>query len=159
MLAMREVLVQLYWAAIDAARGERVLRDHSSADGDVWRYQGADGELEIPLPPGSGRIIVAGAGKAVASPGRGLEAMLGDRIDAGLLIVKHGHGFPLQRIKVREAAHPVPDAASVEATIAPSIRDSTRSRPRSGCATAPTIPVVRTTPAVASTRAGAAAIL
>lgn len=116
MLAMREVLVQLYWAAIDAARGERVLRDHSSVDGDVWRYQGADGELEIPLPTGSGRIIVAGAGKAVASPGRGLEAMLGDRIDAGLLIVKHGHGFPLQRIKVREAAHPVPDAASVDAT-------------------------------------------
>lgn len=116
MLAMREVLVQLYWAAIDAVRGERVLRECSRVDGDRWLYDGPGGACDVALPTGSGRLIVAGAGKAAASMARGLEAMFGDRISAGLMIVKHGHALPLQRIAVREASHPVPDVTSVDAT-------------------------------------------
>jgi hydroxypyruvate reductase len=63
-----------------------------------------------------GRIRVVGMGKASAAMARAVEAVLGDRIDGGLVVVKDGHALPLARIRVREAAHPVPDARGVQAT-------------------------------------------
>jgi glycerate 2-kinase len=61
------------------------------------------------LPPGA-RLHVVAAGKAAAAMARGLEAVAGERIAGGLAVVKDGHGLPLARIALREAAHPVPDA-------------------------------------------------
>jgi glycerate 2-kinase len=58
-------------------------------------------------------IYVIGAGKAVQHQARALEDLLGDRLTAGAINVKHGEGCLLKRIKVTEAAHPVPDEASV----------------------------------------------
>jgi glycerate 2-kinase len=52
-----------------------------------------------------------GGGKADAPMARALEAILGDRITAGVISVKHGHALPLRRIEVHEAGHPIPDAA------------------------------------------------
>ena len=56
-----------------------------------------------------GKIRVVGMGKASAAMARPLEEALGDRIHSGLLIVKYGHTLPLNRIRVVEAGHPVPD--------------------------------------------------
>jgi glycerate 2-kinase len=70
---------------------------------------------------GVGRIVVVGAGKATAPMAAAIEARLGKRIDTGVIVVKHGHGLPLQYIRVVEAAHPVPDAdgaAGAEAVLA-----------------------------------------
>jgi glycerate-2-kinase len=66
------------------------------------------------------RIVVVGAGKAGAPMAAGVEAVLGDRIADGLVAVKHGHtatpaGTPLRRVRLIEAGHPVPDAASERA--------------------------------------------
>ena len=61
------------------------------------------------------RVVVAGMGKATARMALGLEAVLGDRIDKGLVSVKAGHVERLERIEVIEAGHPVPDASSVRA--------------------------------------------
>jgi glycerate 2-kinase len=61
------------------------------------------------------RIVAFGAGKASARMALGLEAVLGDRLKGGLVVVKTGHGEPLARIELREAAHPVPDGTSVAA--------------------------------------------
>lgn len=61
------------------------------------------------------RVIVAGAGKASIAMAQGLEAVLGDRIDQGLLITKHGHSDKLERCRIMEAGHPVPDEASIAA--------------------------------------------
>jgi hydroxypyruvate reductase len=61
------------------------------------------------------RVLVVGAGKASASMVKAVEDLLGDRIDAGVICVKHGHGLPLQRIKIVEAAHPLPNQAGEEA--------------------------------------------
>ncbi|MDQ3248620.1 MAG: glycerate kinase [Chloroflexota bacterium] len=61
------------------------------------------------------RIFVVGAGKAGAPMAQAVEAILGDRITSGLVVVKTGHGAPTYHIKVVEAAHPVPDAAGVAA--------------------------------------------
>jgi hydroxypyruvate reductase len=107
------LLIALFDAAVRAARGEDVLAAHSSISGDAWRYFGAGEALEVPL---CGRVFVTGAGKAAASLARGLERVLGDRIDSGVVLVKHGHALPLRRIRVLEGGHPVPDAASLSGT-------------------------------------------
>ena len=61
------------------------------------------------------RIVVLGAGKASARMALGLERLLGDRISGGVVAVKRGHGEPLQRIRIIEGGHPVPDPSSVAA--------------------------------------------
>jgi hydroxypyruvate reductase len=56
------------------------------------------------------RILVLGCGKASAWMAEALEAILGDRISDGFVVVKDGHLRPLTRIRLAEAGHPVPDA-------------------------------------------------
>ena len=58
-------------------------------------------------------IYVIGAGKAVQRQAQALEDILGDRLTAGAINVKHGEGSRLRRIEVTEAAHPVPDEHGV----------------------------------------------
>ena len=62
------------------------------------------------------RIVVVGAGKATARMAMAIEALLGEHISAGLIIVKAGHQAPLNIIRQVEAAHPVPDQAGLDAT-------------------------------------------
>ena len=61
------------------------------------------------------RILVIGAGKAGAPMAQAVESVLGDRISAGLVVVKTGHGAPTDSVQIVEASHPRPDAAGVEA--------------------------------------------
>jgi glycerate 2-kinase len=107
------LLIALFDAAVRAARGEDLLAASSTLDGDTWKYFGPGAALDVRL---SGRVIVTGAGKAAASLARGLEAALGNRIDSGVVLVKHGHAQPLRRIRVLEAGHPVPDTAGLAGT-------------------------------------------
>ena len=64
---------------------------------------------------GFDRLFVIGIGKAAARMARSLEAVLGDRITAGVVVTKYGHGEPLSRLELYEAGHPVPDEAGVQA--------------------------------------------
>ncbi len=67
------------------------------------------------LPPRPvGRIVVVGAGKAAAAMARAAEDHYGDDI-GGAVIVPYGHGVACTRIRVIEAAHPVPDEAAAVA--------------------------------------------
>ena len=59
------------------------------------------------------RIFVVGTGKGSAVMAQGLEAILGERISAGAVTVKYAHTAPVERVKLYEAAHPIPDAAGV----------------------------------------------
>lgn len=61
------------------------------------------------------RVYVVGAGKAGASMAAAVAAVLGDRLDDGLVVVKYGHGTGRDPsvIAVVEAGHPMPDAAGV----------------------------------------------
>lgn len=72
------------------------------------------GEKAYPLE-GIGKLYVVGFGKAAAAMASAAEAVLGDRIDDGLVITKYGHAVPLGRCRVMEAAHPVPDEKGVMA--------------------------------------------
>ncbi len=62
------------------------------------------------------RVFVIGFGKAAAPMAAALEEILGDRLTAGAVIVKYDHVLALQRIRLFEAGHPVPDENSVRAT-------------------------------------------
>jgi glycerate 2-kinase len=56
------------------------------------------------------RIFVLGCGKAGAAMAQVVEEILGDRISAGLVVVKDGHLAPTRIVSIVEAGHPVPDA-------------------------------------------------
>jgi glycerate-2-kinase len=62
------------------------------------------------------RVVVVGAGKATARMALALEESLGSAIDKGLVIVKYGHTATLKKIEQREASHPLPDEAGMQAT-------------------------------------------
>ena len=85
------VLRQLLDAALAAALPQRMLAK--------W----------LPEPP-AGRTIVLGAGKAAASMAAAVESAWSGPLE-GLVVTRYGHGVPLERIEVVEAAHPVPDEA------------------------------------------------
>ncbi len=73
---------------------------------------GAAPQLAIagrPLEP-EARVWLLAVGKAAAAMAAAFEEKAGPRIAGGLAITKDGHGLPLQRIALRETAHPVPDA-------------------------------------------------
>lgn len=61
------------------------------------------------------RIFVIGAGKAGAPMTQAVESLLGDRISAGCVVVKYGHDAPTTHVRLRQAGHPLPDQAGLEA--------------------------------------------
>ena len=65
-------------------------------------------------PPPLGRTIVIGAGKASAAMARALEDHWPGPLE-GLVITRYGYDVPCQRIEIVQAAHPVPDAAGLQA--------------------------------------------
>jgi len=74
----------------------------------------------LPAPP-RGRTLVLGAGKAGGSMAQALEALWPAEAPlSGLVVTRYGHIPPRpadlpQRIELVEAAHPVPDAAGLQA--------------------------------------------
>ena len=67
--------------------------------------------LPQPVP---GRTVVVGAGKASAALARAFEHAWKGPLE-GLVVTRHGHGVPCERIEIVEASHPVPDAAGLHA--------------------------------------------
>jgi len=62
-------------------------------------------------------IFVVGGGKASGSMAEALEAILKDHITDGTLNVPYANDhYKVQRIKLQEASHPVPDEAGVKGT-------------------------------------------
>lgn len=64
-----------------------------------------------------GRCVVVGAGKASAAMAAAIEEAWPDVNVRGAVVTKYGHSVPAGRIKVLEAAHPVPDTASQAAAL------------------------------------------
>ncbi len=89
------LLRQLFDAAVASALPERSIQ----------RF--------LPDPP-KGRTVVIGCGKAAAAMARAVETHWQEQLE-GLVVTRYGHHVATQRIEVVEAAHPVPDAAGLEA--------------------------------------------
>jgi len=67
------------------------------------------------LLPLEGRLIIVGAGKAAARMAQVVEEIAGNHITEGLVVTKYGHGLDLERIRLVEAGHPIPDENGVRA--------------------------------------------
>ena len=61
-------------------------------------------------------ISLVGGGKATAPMAKAMEALLGDRIDKGLINVKYGFTEKLRVTRTVEASHPLPDENGVKGT-------------------------------------------
>ncbi len=59
-------------------------------------------------------VYIIGAGKASAAMAQPLEDLIGDRLKAGLILVKYKHAVPLKKVHIIEAGHPVPDQAGLD---------------------------------------------
>ncbi len=92
----KSFLAAIFNAAVAAADPQRTIRDH------------------LPAMP-KGRTIVIGAGKGSAQMAAAFEKVWDGPIE-GLVVTRYGYGASCQRIEIIEAAHPVPDAAGLEAS-------------------------------------------
>jgi glycerate 2-kinase len=109
--AHRQILAGIFDAALAAADPYNAVLNAASVEHDRLTIAGAKYDLAA-----FQRIIVVGAGKATARMALAVESLLGNRIDAGLIVVKDGHTAPLDIIEQIEAAHPVPNEAGIAGT-------------------------------------------
>lgn len=92
----RTFLTSLFDAALQAADPAMALAAH--------------------LPPRPrGRTVVIGAGKGAAQLAAAFEAQWDGPLE-GVVVTRYGYGCATRRIRVLEAAHPVPDAAGLRAS-------------------------------------------
>ena len=92
----REFLRQLFKTAVDAADPKLTLPSN------------------LPLPP-KGRTIVIGCGKGVAQMASVLEQSWDGDLK-GVVVTRYGFSVDCKKIKVLEAAHPIPDENGLNAT-------------------------------------------
>ncbi len=91
----RRLLRDMFDAAVASAQPARVI------------------PAQLPAPP-KGRLLVIGAGKASAAMARAVEDHWRGPLE-GFVITRYGYAVPCERIRIVEAAHPVPDAAGLAA--------------------------------------------
>ena len=94
----RAFLTGLFEAAVRAADPEAALR------------------ANLPEPP-KGRTVVVGAGKGAAQLAAAFERLWPGPIE-GVVVTRYGYACATERIRVLEAAHPVPDEAGLAASAA-----------------------------------------
>ncbi|MEJ2718200.1 MAG: glycerate kinase [Deltaproteobacteria bacterium] len=108
---LRKDARQILNAALEAADPEIAVKRFVKLEGDDLLV-GSDTRISLRT---FGRVLVVGGGKGSAPMGKALEDVLGDRLEGGVICVKYGHGLPLKKIRVMEAAHPLPDSAGEKA--------------------------------------------
>ncbi len=101
---MRNQALEIFHAALRAVDPVDAILKHVRIKGESLLI----GERRLELSKFD-RILVVGAGKADAPMAQAVESLLGERVSDGVIVVKDGHGLPLQRVRVHEASHPVPD--------------------------------------------------
>ena len=60
------------------------------------------------------RVFIVGGGKAAVPMARAMEMLLGERLTGGVVVAPYGQRQPLQKVRILEAAHPIPDLAGLE---------------------------------------------
>ena len=92
----KELLLRLFGAAVDSADPAKTVARHLP---------------ELPR----GRVVVVGAGKSAAAMARAVEEAWPGVELSGVVVTRYGHAVPTRRIRVIEAAHPVPDENGAKA--------------------------------------------
>ena len=105
----------IFKAALESVEPARVVTAAVSRTGDSLKVHLGKKVIKTVDLKKVNRVFIVGAGKATAPMAKALEKILGPRLTEGVISVKKGHGLKLNKTKVLEAAHPVPDKAGVEA--------------------------------------------
>lgn len=103
-MTAREHAIQIFKAGVAAVQPARLLPKHIQNHHHALTICGR----HIPLDTLQ-HLYVVGAGKAAAAMAVATADILGNRITGGVVTTKYGHALPCPRIKILEAAHPVPD--------------------------------------------------
>lgn len=101
-------------AAVAAASPERAVRDRLAVDTDADRLRLGDDAVDLSR---FDRIVVAGGGKASVAVARGLESVVGERLDAGAVVTNVRPDDPgLTHTEIAVGDHPIPSERSVAGT-------------------------------------------
>ncbi|MFQ5883157.1 MAG: glycerate kinase [Candidatus Methylomirabilales bacterium] len=109
---LRKAAGEVFQAALHAANPRVAIHRHLRREGEKLLAGGEVYDLT------RGRVYVVGAGKASGAMAAAVEELLGGRITDGVVVVKDGHGVPLERIRIHQASHPLPDERGVQGTAA-----------------------------------------
>ncbi|MFD1563708.1 glycerate kinase [Haloarchaeobius amylolyticus] len=105
----RDVALACLEAGIDAGHPRRVVRDVVALEGETLHV--ADDSYDLDAYD---EVVVLGGGNAAAHVAAALEALLGDRIDGGVVVTDDP--VDTARVRVREGDHPVPSERGVDGT-------------------------------------------
>lgn len=111
----RAALVALYGAAVRRVDPSAMVTEQVAVEGSCLVAAGDGAPVRIDLDRFR-KVRLVGVGKAAAAMGRGVEALLGERLSGGVVVTKLGHaGAGLRRARLLEAEHPVPGERSAAA--------------------------------------------
>ncbi|MGA2402882.1 MAG: glycerate kinase [Syntrophobacteraceae bacterium] len=108
---IKKALREIFMAGVRAVDPEEAVKRHVELRGNELKVGGCPYQLKR-----FKRIFVTGFGKATAPMAKALEQVLGERLTQGWITVKYDHDLPLNKVRVMQAGHPVPDRAGLEAT-------------------------------------------
>ncbi|MFV0605545.1 MAG: glycerate kinase [Niabella sp.] len=103
--------VEIFTTAIAAVKPSRLIPANILLQDDTLTIC----SKQFTLPP-EGKVHIMGAGKAAAFMAKEMENILGETLSGGIVITKYQHKASTQKIKIIEAAHPIPDENGVKAT-------------------------------------------
>jgi glycerate 2-kinase len=110
---LRRDALSIFYAALEAAEAGSAVRRHLKFSRGILKA----GRLRIPIVDFD-RVYFVGVGKAAIEMAAAVEQILGQVLTGGLALTKHGHSkLRLQRIRIREAGHPIPDEHGIKASL------------------------------------------
>lgn len=118
---LRKDSEKIFYAGLKAADPFEAVKKFVYREGNLLKI----GRNSYPLNDFK-HIYIVGAGKAGAPMGKAIEIILKNRIEKGFINVKYGYVQELEKIKINQAGHPIPDEAGVKGTreIARLLQDS-----------------------------------
>ncbi len=107
-IEVKELLLDLLLKGLEAVDPYKAVKKVISRDNNSIKVGGKTLHVH-------GKIYVLGLGKASCSMAKAIEEILGDLIEDGVVVTKYGYSIPLEKIRVIEAGHPIPDVNSLKA--------------------------------------------
>ena len=107
-MSAREDALRIYREAVAAVAPGRLIRESCRLEGETLEIRGRRYDLKRYRA-----VRVFGAGKAAWPMADALEALLGERIASGTVVVPKDLG-PLRHVEAVRGSHPVPDEGSLE---------------------------------------------
>jgi hydroxypyruvate reductase len=112
--SLKRYALAIFRAALTAAEAGAAVRRHLSRSHGFLET----GRVRLPIK-NFDRIFLIAAGKAALEMAAAIEAIVGPRVMASIIVTKRHHrGSPVRHWRVFEAGHPIPDRVGVEASAA-----------------------------------------